>query len=205
MANKGWTDFSDWLGKTTGLWETSGAKSERDTLKSLRNQFTANNNKLQKLIDANTGVQGAKKALQSGMQNAGNIAASAANQSTQNARNAGMATGAAAALGANTGANTFADAAQNQQQVMQSAMNDQISGQSKVGENLNTASKQTQSVLENQQATDEATGNSARSLINAGVNAAFGAIGGAAMPGGVGGGGSSGLTGLTGVLSGLKK
>lgn len=195
MANKGWQGFSDWLGKTTGMWETSDAKSERDMIKNLRDRYVSNTNKLQSLIDTNTGIKGAKKALQSGMQNASNIAQNASNQSTQNARNAGMSVGQASALGANTGANTYADAVQNQQGVMQNAMNDQIIGQQQIGTNMNEAQKQSQAVLDNQVAVDEATGNANKTMINAGISA---------LTGGLGGLGSSLLGKATGAIQGAQ-
>lgn len=172
-------DFGDWLGKTTGLWETKDSKRERMDFKSLRQKYEDNNNKLQRLADANTGVEGMRKAQKEALALQQNDAAKAGLAATQGARNAGMNSIAAAALGANTASDAFQKS--DKQGEMYKAMGDQINTQQKIGENIKETANMQRDVYADQKGTDDETGNNARSLINAGISAATGGLGGGGL------------------------
>lgn len=172
-------DFGDWLGKTTGLWETKDSKRERMDFKSLRQKYEDNNNKLQRLADANTGVEGMRKAQKEALALQQNDAAKAGLAATQGARNAGMNSIAAAALGANTASDAFQKS--DKQSEMYKAMGDQINTQQKIGENIKETANMQRDVYADQKGTDDETGNNARSLINAGISAATGGLGGGGL------------------------
>ena len=171
--------FGDWFGQLTGFYQTSDSKAKTNTLNSIRDKYNQNSQKLQNLVQQNTGIQGQKKALQAGKNIAVDLANQAGNQAAQQARNAGMNATAAAALGAQSGASNYGNLAQQQQQSMYDAMGNEISGQKDILTANKESIDQARNAAQEQQTLDDKIGANYRGAIKGIVD-----VGAQLIPGG---------------------